>query len=264
MTATTRDWHEYWNEEGETYRAVLNTPYHQSRLTMIGSMMRRHDWLGIVDFGCGDGVCLIEPFRPPGTPVRGWAIDIDPAMIESAKALLANEGSVDLQVGGVEALRAVPDQSANCVLAANVLAYLSPEETHEFYTEAQRILVPGGALIETHSNELFDMFTLNDYTVAFFGRNFDADVEDLLRCGSRGVGLMYPTRANPLNHRYILHRLGFVQVQEEYAHYHSAPPPLVQTGDAHDPELLPDTVAPADHWKIMFQCSIYGSRSLKL
>lgn len=264
MAESPADWPEYWTSEGAAYRAVLNSPYHQSRLAMIASMMRRHDWLRIVDFGCGDGVCLVEPFRPPGTPIGGWAIDLDETMVQSARVALRDLDSVDLMIGGVESLANVPDESATCVLAANVLAYLSPEMVSQFYADARRILVPGGALVETHSNELFDMFSLNSYTASFFRSHFGVDIDGLLTHSSEETPLTYPMRANPLSHRFFLQGEGFSQVQEEFAHYHSVPPPLAGMGDTQGSENSGDIVAPADRWKLQFQCSIYGSRSLRL
>jgi chemotaxis methyl-accepting protein methylase len=71
-------------------------------------------------------------------------------------------------VGDVNYLKEIPSASLDGLLSFNVLAYLTDEEELTFYQEASRIVKPGGYLVVTHSNRLFDMFSLNQYTISFF------------------------------------------------------------------------------------------------
>ena len=79
--------------------------------------------------------------------------------------------------GDVGCLRDVEPASLDGLLSFNVLAYLTHEEEQVFYEEAQRVVRPGGYLVVTHSNELFDLFSLNRYTVEFMRRHLVADPE---------------------------------------------------------------------------------------
>lgn len=149
----------------------MDTPYHRNRLRMVEALLAPEDFAGhVVDFGCGDGIMARSVLNKGGTIT---AIDIDSDMVATTRhALDPFRERVTLVEGGVESLQGLPDGSADTLLALNVLSYLSPKEDNLFYENAARILRQGGALVCTHSNELFDMFTLNKYTVAFFQKNF--------------------------------------------------------------------------------------------
>jgi hypothetical protein len=77
-----------------------------------------------------------------------------------------------------------------------------------------------------------------------------------------------PIRENPLSYKYKLSAYGFEEVQQEFSILHSLPP-LLMTGfdpdDLASRECIKTTDFPEDQkWKLMFMCSIFGSRSLCL
>ena len=90
--------------------------------------------------------------------------------------------------GAIAAANALSDlyaMRARPIFALNVLAYLTDTEERKFYEHAKRIIRPNGVLIVTHSNELFDMYTLNRFTVEFYREHFsftgiDTSVAQLL------------------------------------------------------------------------------------
>ena len=122
----------------------------------------------MVDFGCGEGV-LLERLAEAGASALG--IDLVQEMVDASRARLHSAGIPgEVRLGGVDALADIEDASVDAVLALNVLAYFDDVEVTRFYAEAARIIRPGGALVVTHSNELFDLTSFNRYTVEFHAR----------------------------------------------------------------------------------------------
>ncbi|MGD1906288.1 MAG: class I SAM-dependent methyltransferase [Leptolyngbyaceae cyanobacterium] len=163
----------------------------------------------VLDFGCGDGV-MGEAVLGAGGHVS--CLDIDEMMIKSTQARLSGL-NIDKSIsqysvvcGGVEQLSQYSENEFDLILALNVLAYMSPDEEKKFYSESRRILRPGGNLVITHSNELFDLFTFNKYTVSFFQRHF-SDYECMDEIGSLLVHpdlpdrRPLPIRENPLSYK---------------------------------------------------------------
>ena len=86
----------------------------------------------------------------------------------------------------------------------------------QFYAEATRIIRPGGYLVVTHSNSLFDLFTFNAYTVAFFRDQFDVDPSELLTHSDKPGRMSFNIRENPLSYPSKLERHGFIVEQTEF------------------------------------------------
>ncbi len=120
-------------------------------------------------------------------------------------------------------------------------------------------------LVVTHSNELFEMFTLNRYTVAFFEKYFNVSgLENLLVNWNKPNRFSFPMRENPLSYSYKMQRYGFLEEQQEFSIPHLVPPLL-------DIDFNPDDLASRkiastegflleERWKLFFICSIFGSR----
>lgn len=261
----------YWAVRAADYRETVASDYHRNRLRMVEALMRPGDLTGrVVDFGCGDGFICEKVVGAGGSAI---GIDIDPSMIAASRDRLVRFGGKSSFVeGGVEALGDLPAGTADVLFALNVLAYLDPESESEFYRHVARILVPDGVLICTHSNELFDMYTLNRYTVEFYRRHFSefgdmTEVGTLLTHPVQPQRTTFPTRANPLSYGHRLAAFGLREVQQEFAIPHAQPPLLT---DGFDPDDLanrrmPQTIdlAPEHRWKLMFVCSIFGVRAVR-
>ena len=102
-----------------------------------------------IDLGCGTGLAATA-FAKEVDHFIG--IDLSPRMIEQARAtgLYAQLEVADMAQG----LRARPDASADLVLAADAMVYLS--DLTPLLREAKRVLVTGGLLaftVETHNGE---------------------------------------------------------------------------------------------------------------
>lgn len=274
----------YWEEVSTGYVGALQQAYHQHRLAVIRALMPeelRSAGRRIFDFGCGDGV-LFPEFLDVQAHIEG--VDIAESMIAEARAHLSQRGkNPDLaRVGGVSEMCELPSASYDAVLSFNVLAYLTHAEEETFYREASRVVKPGGYLVVTHSNELFDLFTLNRYTVDFFKRHLvsEASYSALLAGLLKNADIpenptAYNVRENPLNYRFKLDRYGFEETRQEFINFHQAPPALIDqalssgTGGGERQQDIwkrkgyPDTLGwpVEDRWKLMFLCSTYGSCS---
>jgi predicted TPR repeat methyltransferase len=102
-----------------------------------------------IDLGCGTGLAATA-FAANVDEFIG--IDLSPRMIERARAtgLYARLEATEM----VEALRGKPDASADLILAADAMVYLS--DLVPLLHEVKRLLVPGGLLaftVETHDGD---------------------------------------------------------------------------------------------------------------
>lgn len=256
----------YWVQTAASYRSEMDSSYHRNRLAMVERLLDPSDLTGrVLDFGCGDGL-LSERVLAAGGQVT--AVDSDPSMIAAAVTRLGQTHKASTQVGGVECFAALPDASLDTLLAINVLAYLHGGQDVVFYRQALRVLKPGGVLIVTHSNSLFDLFTLNAFTVRFFRDNFsvlghDCRVEALLTRPDAPDRAPHSVRENPLAYSAKMACYGLQEVRQEFAIPHVLPPLLLNEDpddlanrEVPDLEFLPET----EVWKKMFLCSVFGSR----
>jgi predicted TPR repeat methyltransferase len=102
-----------------------------------------------IDLGCGTGLAA-RAFAAQVDHFIG--IDLSPRMIERARAtgLYAQVEVAEM----VESMRGKPDASADLILAADAMVYLSDLAT--VLDEAKRVLTPGGLLaftLETHGGD---------------------------------------------------------------------------------------------------------------
>jgi SAM-dependent methyltransferase len=246
-----------WTERAEKYADEIASDYHSHRLEVIRALLPDLRGKTVVDFGCGEGVLIREARKAGAASIIG----IDPVADLLSKATEADT----LIQGGADKLSTLPDKSVDCLIAANVLAYLTPEEEWAFYLHAARIV--RGCLVVTHSNELFDLFTLNAYTVAFFQKHFGVDVWTLLRRWDQPKDTILNIRENPLTYPTKLLGYGFRQDRMEFINFHETPPLL--TKRAATPSDIAGKSYPrtldwpeADRWKLMFQCSMFGVRAV--
>lgn len=245
-------------------------------MDMVFALLEASDLTGkVVDFGCGDGA-LCEKILTGGGSV--CAIDLDLSMIESTQKRLqkcaTHRPGAHYKVlnGSVECLEPIVETSIDTLLAINVLAYMDKDTEQQFYKHAQRILRPGGILIVSHSNELFDMYTFNKYTVGFYKRHFSThasmdEVRSLLTHPDVPERRVYPVRENPLNYKYKLASYGFREERQEFSILHQLPPLLMKNFNPDDlrSRECPDTIdwPASEKWKLMFMCSIFGSRAIR-
>jgi 2-polyprenyl-3-methyl-5-hydroxy-6-metoxy-1,4-benzoquinol methylase len=134
----------------------------------------------LLDLGCGGGQLCFEAAR---LGLRATGIDIAEGMIElcckHARTLPQDQQDrLDFQVGDVVST-GLPDQHFDAVVALGLIEYL-PEDA-PFFREAHRLLKPGGALLLTCRNRLFNLFSQNDYTQREIDAGTAAELLDEMR-----------------------------------------------------------------------------------
>ena len=246
---------ERWASVAASYAAAIDSPYHRHRLAVIRALLPPLVDKTVVDFGCGEGVLMLEALRQEAKKVIG--IDFDVVMVTEARKRMP---TAEVIRGNVRQLAGCTP--TDCLIAANVLAYMTDEEETVFYRTAAEIIRPGGHLVVTHSNALFDLFTFNAHTVDFCRRQFGFDPSVLLTHPAPDRAT-FNIRENPLAYGHKLARHGFAEQRCEFINFHALPRLL--SGD--DPDDLGqekrDTLnwPEEDRWKLMFQCSMFGIRA---
>lgn len=252
------------------YHVDSNVAYHGDRLRAINLLVKlllesKTTAFDVVDFGVGDGRELAELGLPLSRIV---GVDISPHMISRAEENLQSFDT-ELIVGGVEELGNISSASSDLVVSTNVLGYLSEDDEEKFFADTARILRPGGFVMLTLGNVLFDLFALNSGTTSFFETYFDvANPERLLTEGT-SPRFGNARRHNPLALDAQLGKIGFRKVAYSFSQWHTKPPMLQQleTGNSigearlsvRDHNFDANSLATTEQWRALFQCSIFGA-----
>ncbi len=226
-----------WNHLASEYVSNLRNDYHRHRLQVIDALIPGHLFSAekvIFDFGCGDAIHFLK-FINCGAQVSGCDVSLE--MVALGKQRLSNNNaSIDLvSKGDISHLANLEDKSLDALLSFNVLAYMTHDECDVFYREANRLLRPGGSLIVTHSNLLFDMYSLNSYTIEFFANHLCQDevlkvkIRQLITDNTEKVDdKSYNVRENPLTYKFKLAKYGFLEKRQEFINLHPVPPSIIR------------------------------------
>lgn len=118
--------------------------------------------------------------------------------------------------------------------------------------------------MQSHSNELFDLFALNAGTDSFFRRHLtDGRSVAGLPTAAGTDNVSYNIRANPLTYPDELRARGFEEVGRAFFNFH--PVPLGMLGPPDDGRIVdPAQIAQLPQWRQMLQCSTYFSIATRL
>jgi SAM-dependent methyltransferase len=98
----------------------------------------------VLDLACGTGVVAREVAARAGSAVRIAAVDLNPRMLEVARAAAAREGhAIDFREASAEAL---PFPAHGFDLALCQFALMFMDDRAKALAELQRVLAPGGRL----------------------------------------------------------------------------------------------------------------------
>ena len=257
-----------WDKNADSYAREMKSQYHKGRIQALiqlfpDSLLTKNKM--IFDFGCGDGY-FSKYFLMNNANVSGC--DTSERMVSIAKKRLKEFGKALklLEVGSAECLNRCKSNTFDGIIAFNVLAYLTKKQEKIFYVAAKKTLKKGGYLIITHSNNLFDLFTLNKMTVKFFQEYLIPDkkisnrLRSLLRYPDEPKGYAgYNIRENALSYPNKLAKFGFKTKKIIYFNRHVAPPILKdQSG------FQSFRVKLEDEWKLNFICSTFGVTAQKI
>jgi ubiquinone/menaquinone biosynthesis C-methylase UbiE len=251
---------EWKNQEVNYATQIHNDPYHSMRTEFILRLFPESVY-SVVDFGCGEGF-FSELMLRHGLAKKVIGLDPSPDLIGIAmkNKYLADIRDCEISIGNSSTLKSIDDSSVDLVIALNVLAYMSRDEEDEFYRESNRLLKPGGHLLVTHSNELFDMFTLNNLTVKFFDLNFGVKISQYLELSDQISVETYGIRENPLSYSMKLNRYGFRQERIDFFHHHDDLPRSSGTlvRNQVTPEFETRTEMTPENWREYFMSSTFG------
>ena len=255
------------------YSDNRNSSYHIHRTDVIRSLIKHIDFndLRIIDFGCGEGIFLNEILTNYSV-ADATALDIDDEMLWKSKSLFANKTNVLVQKGGIEFLDSIDSGSTDVVFALNVMAYFSADDEKRFYKNISRILKKNGYFVVTHSNQIFDFFSLNNYTVdtissELSGKEYKSKLSTLITNSEVLNVVNFGIRENPLNYHLKLIDYDLELKNIEYINYHKLPPLIdpLNREKRMDMNFLDTTkVSKKDRWKLNFQCSTFAALSTKL
>ena len=257
------------NEEAYGSPTTMNAV----RLRHTLDILKKYPAGKLLDAGCGAGGTTSAVLK------AGWQVEpIDYAnnMVSETNEHLKEEGfdNVTARQCSVTDLNLFGDGEFDAVICLGVMYYI--EEDEKAYREFLRVLKPGGILLVSMQNELFDMFTFNRYTRRFFKRHFfpliDGGREEELD-GKLSALMTNPeapakhdtgsardtvfTRQDvPMAYPSKLEAVGFETVSGPYYHgIHLAPPLL----EADDPKLAEESREKqfdlAQDWRGMFNAA---------
>jgi len=147
-------------------------PANLKRYEIFESLLKKYKPKKIIDAGCGAGMPLIK-IKKAGFNIKGY--DKAKNMVQHAKKNLAQHKlPLDLiQVGNFENPKHLKDNSVDCILGMGAFYY-----SKKFITtlkNQRKKLKKNGRLIFSLKNKLFNMATLNDYSVKFYSNLYEVN-----------------------------------------------------------------------------------------
>lgn len=198
-----------------------------------------------VGSGVGDLVCDVAKIN-----INATGIDIAESMID-----LSHGRAIEQKLEMAEFITTdyfdwhVEPESYDVMAANGFIEYISSEQRDNYFNDAYRILKPGGSLVVSSRNRLFNLVSNNEYTQAEIdGRTAvdlmreaisivnGASTEDLVKMeavalqpegmshGNTGIGVSTRYQFTPSQLAKMLNKEGFEIVNISPIHIHAGPP----------------------------------------
>ena len=250
-------------------------PYPPVHRELVKRLLEEAGALSVLDAGCGPASFLRELV---GTGLALHGFDLSPEMVEEARRVLGERGSVwEGSVLSAESFRGRYD----AVLCVGVLPHVPEGDDERVLANLHDALNEGGLVAVEARNQLFSLFTLNRYTYEFFrdelvrpdDETVLAPLEQHLRmdlppvrsgqAGAPGYDEVLSRTHNPLVLRRQVEAAGFRDVRTLFYHYHGLPPMYQSIDPAGFRRLSLAREDPRD-WRGHFMASAFllaGTRS---
>ena len=217
-----------------------NYPANVKRLEIFTSLLKKYKPKKIVDAGCGSGLPLIT-IKKMGFNINGY--DKAKNMIIEAKINLKKHNlSEDLvKLGDFENPKHVKNNSVDCILGMGAFYY--SKKLIKTLVNQKKKLKRNGHLIFSLRNQLFDIATLNDYSIKFYSRLYEINKfkgkirKKYLKLFSGYLNRkrfnlknlddnkVFSTTHNPLTiEKEVLKKVGLKLNGMYFYHYHAIPP----------------------------------------
>ncbi len=136
----------------------------EQRNEYVVQVANQHPGLGrFLDVGCGTGelVCQVA-----GLGADAVGVDYAPAMIDlaSKKAAVAEIARANFTCASIFDFRVQPE-SYDLIAANGFIEYLSQPQLIDFFDLVADALAPGGSLVVGSRNRLFNLVSMNDFTL---------------------------------------------------------------------------------------------------
>ncbi len=152
---------------GDDYKDVPHKKYpaNRYRLEIVKKLLNQISPRKILDIGCGTGDPLIE-IAGLGYDIHGF--DFSEEMVAKATQNLTDSGLASdlIYQDNMESPQRTRTQEYDCLIALGSVYYA--REFDKVMKRLTTILKPGGSFIFSLRNELFSLFSMNEYTVDFF------------------------------------------------------------------------------------------------
>ena len=145
-------------------------PGNMKRLEIFLSLIKKYKPKRIIDAGCGAGMPLIK-LKKMGFNISGY--DKAKNMVKEAKKNLKSNNLDEnlIQSGDFENPIHIKDNSVNCILGMGTFYY--SKKFIRTLKNQRRKLKKNGHLIFSLRNQLFDIATLNDYSIKFYSKLYE-------------------------------------------------------------------------------------------
>lgn len=296
---------EFWDGKASFYDKlydsddIMNHSALHFRLEIVKKVIEKITKLKLIenkpecfDAGCGSGV-LLKLLYDKGFGISGC--DLSEKMVAETKKKFKYDNNIKIHHASLDDLSMVESNKYDIVFCLGVLPYIPEEGEKKAYSEIHRILKPKGFLVSSHQNELFNLYSLNKYTLDFYNNyveifkdfispeefihikleisklisNHDMPKIDMPRNGKEGEsarGNIFRKEENPLIFDKKLKKYFFECLEFFYYNFHIMPPSVKykesDTETKAKNKVIDDVsrlleVKNSQTWQSMFMCSSF-------
>ena len=257
-------------------------PEHQYRLQIFLDCLKTINPSNILDIGCGSGMPLISILEQ-GYNINGF--DFSDEMVAQARKNLSIMGFDPNRVtkNNMEDIQGIAYSEYDCIIALGSLYY--SRDFNKTINAISALLPQKGHLIFSLRNELFSLFSLNEYSADYFSsklipieklsNDLKSSVNELLQkrfapeqivqkfktVDNKGI---YSILHNPLTVADEILTPNNLKLENVYYyHYHALPPVFEHTDTKIFRELSSQMEKPKD-WRGTFMCSSFVVHATKI